>query len=203
MKTYRNSAITILTIPLILLLISCSKTDTGLKTPVSGKAREVQSDTEKSNIPVKKRMAFQSDRDGNSEIYVMYENGSGQTRLTKNATEDLYPTWSSTSDKIAFVSLRDGNGEIYVINSDGSGLRNLTQSLENEHWPAWSPDGKQLAFASDKDGDWEIFVMSAEGKEKTQITNNLVNDSEPAWIPTGKGISYSREHIGEPARIYL
>ena len=203
MNTYRDAVITILAIQLILFLISCSKTDTGSKTPVSGKAREIESNTGKSNTPTEKRIAFQSDRDGNFEIYVMDENGSGQTRLTKDAAEDLYPTWSPTSNKIAFTSLRDGNGEIYVINSDGSGLRNLTQSPANEHWAAWSPDGTQLAFASDEDGDWEIFVMSAEGKEKTQITDNKVNDSEPAWILTGKGISYSREPIGEPAKIYL
>jgi Tol biopolymer transport system component len=147
------------------------------------------------------KIAFQSDRDGNFEIYIMNENGSGQTRLTKNSAADLYPTWCPKSETIAFISLRDGNCEIYVINADGTSLRNLTLSSTNEHWPAWSPDGTQIAFASDQDGDWEIFVMDKDEKKRTQITHNLINESEPAWIPTGKGITYTRAQ--RPAKIYL
>jgi len=38
------------------------------------------------------RVAFYSDRDGNLEIYVMDTDGSGQTRLTGNPAEDLFPS---------------------------------------------------------------------------------------------------------------
>jgi TolB protein len=44
--------------------------------------------------PDGKRIAFQSDRDGNSEIYVMTRvPGSPQVRLTKSSGEDLVPDW--------------------------------------------------------------------------------------------------------------
>jgi Tol biopolymer transport system component len=39
------------------------------------------------------RIAFQSYRDGNDEIYVMNADGSGQTRLTNSRREDHYPAW--------------------------------------------------------------------------------------------------------------
>ena len=39
------------------------------------------------------RIAFSSERDGNLEIYVMNADGTGQTRLTKNRSVDLSPTW--------------------------------------------------------------------------------------------------------------
>ena len=35
------------------------------------------------------KIAFQSNRDGNEEIYIMNADGSGQTRLTDNPAEDL------------------------------------------------------------------------------------------------------------------
>ena len=38
--------------------------------------------------------AFNSNRDGNHEIYVMDADGSNQTRLTNNSDSDKYPSWS-------------------------------------------------------------------------------------------------------------
>lgn len=40
------------------------------------------------------RIVFQSDRDGNPEIYVMNADGSGLTRLTDDPANDLSPAWS-------------------------------------------------------------------------------------------------------------
>ena len=43
--------------------------------------------------PNGENVTFVSDRDGNSEIYVMDADGSNQTRLTNNSASDLYPSW--------------------------------------------------------------------------------------------------------------
>jgi Tol biopolymer transport system component len=40
------------------------------------------------------KITFTSDRDGNTEIYVMNaQDGSNQTRLTDNAASDALPEW--------------------------------------------------------------------------------------------------------------
>ena len=44
-------------------------------------------------VGVGRRIAFQSDRDGNDEVYVMNPDGSGQTRLTDNPAWDGSPSW--------------------------------------------------------------------------------------------------------------
>ena len=44
--------------------------------------------------PDSKRIAFQSYRDGNYEIYVMNADGTEQTRLTNNPKGDFSPAWS-------------------------------------------------------------------------------------------------------------
>jgi Tol biopolymer transport system component len=77
--------------------------------------------------PDGRKIAFVSDRDGNSEIYVMNANGSGQRSLTRNPAYDADPAWSPDGRKIAFVSNRDGNYGVYVMNADGSGQRRLAQ----------------------------------------------------------------------------
>jgi Tol biopolymer transport system component len=40
------------------------------------------------------RIAFESERDGNLEIYVMNADGSGVTRLTNDPASDSTPAWS-------------------------------------------------------------------------------------------------------------
>ena len=44
--------------------------------------------------PLTGRIALESDRDGNYEIYVMNADGSGLTRLTDNPAVDMSPAWS-------------------------------------------------------------------------------------------------------------
>ena len=39
-------------------------------------------------------IAFESDREGNNEIYTMNADGSNQTRLTFNDSFDVFPAWA-------------------------------------------------------------------------------------------------------------
>ncbi|MCX6021567.1 MAG: hypothetical protein NTZ05_07525, partial [Chloroflexi bacterium] len=85
-------------------------------------------------------IAFISNRDGNTELYVMNTDGSGQTRLTANlGAEDTLPAWSPNGRYIAFSS----GGSISVAAVDGSDTRSLANGGSR---PAWSPDGLHIAF---------------------------------------------------------
>ena len=61
------------------------------------------------------KIALETNRDGNNEIYVMNADGSNLTNLTNNAATDRTPSWSPDGTKIAFETNRDGNNEIYVM----------------------------------------------------------------------------------------
>ena len=76
--------------------------------------------------PDGRKIAFQSTRDGNREIYVMNADGSEKRNLTRNPAKDGRPSWSPDGRRIAFVSDRDGRLEAHVMNADGSGQRSLT-----------------------------------------------------------------------------
>src|SRR6185436_15232437 len=76
--------------------------------------------------PEGRRIAFASNRDGKTEIYVMEADGSNVSRLTNNLTDDDFPKWSPDGRKILFHSNRDGNWEIYVMEADGSNQTRLT-----------------------------------------------------------------------------
>jgi Tol biopolymer transport system component len=136
-------------------------------------------------------IVFASTRDGNSEIYVMDQDGSNQKRLTNNPAFDGEPAWSPDRSKIAFVSTRDGIQQIYVMNADGSNQTRVSSSLVYDGAPAWSPDGSKIAFHTNRDGNFEIYVMNADGSNPTRLTNNPALDVFPAWSPDGTKIAFS------------
>lgn len=63
------------------------------------------------------RLAFQSDRDGEVELYSMNLDGSAATRLTSSPDFEGNAAWSPDGTKIAFESSRDGGAEVYVMNA--------------------------------------------------------------------------------------
>lgn len=77
--------------------------------------------------PCSSKIAFTSSRDGNDEIYGMNADGSNQTRLTNNPSQDNTPSFNGDGSKIAFASARGGlYWEVYVMNADGSNQTLLT-----------------------------------------------------------------------------
>lgn len=143
------------------------------------------------------KIAFQSNRDGNFEIYVMNADGSAQTRLTNVPGLDVDPVWSPNGQKLVFISPRDGNQfEIYAMNPDGSAQTRLTNSPGvPEFSPTWSPDGQKIAFARSlfPSGESQIFVMNADGSGEVQLTNgSACGCEEPAWSPDGQKIAFTR-----------
>jgi Tol biopolymer transport system component/DNA-directed RNA polymerase subunit M/transcription elongation factor TFIIS len=148
------------------------------------------------------KIAFVSDRDGNYEIYVMNEDGSGLRRLTNNLNEDVMPCWSPDGRKIAFESRRDGNPEIYIMNADGTVQTNLTNNSSWDECPSWSPDGQKIAFHSLRDENHEIYTMNKNGSELNRLTNNRTNDMSPSWSPDGKKIAFFAQRDGNP-EIYI
>ena len=148
------------------------------------------------------KLVFSSDRDGNSQLYVMNADGSNERRLTRNLAQDGLPSWSPDGERIAFVSNRDGNLEVYVMNADGTGQTRLTNEPASDQDPTWSPDGTKVAFWSLRDGLAEVYVMNANGTGQTNLTNHPLADNLPTWSPDGTKIAFESSRDGN-VEIYV
>jgi hypothetical protein len=140
------------------------------------------------------KIAFASQRDGNSEIYVMNADGSGQTRLTNNAATDTHPGWSPEGSRIVFSSDRDGNREIYVMNADGTAQTRVTNDPSFDIQPVWSPDGTKIAFVTNRNnpaGDFHVWTMNANGTGASPLPGAGDDDHSPDWSPTAEKVAFS------------
>ncbi len=90
------------------------------------------------------RILFQSDLNGNNDIYLLTR--EGLRNLTNNPASDEFPKWSPDGRRIAFSSNRSGRYQIYVMSEDGTGIVQVTHSENDAIEQAWFPDGKRIAF---------------------------------------------------------
>ncbi len=120
------------------------------------------------------KIAFNTNRDNDFEIYVMNADGSNQTRLTNSPAEDAHPMWSPDGSKIVFHSRRTGNLDIFVMNADGSGVRQVTNTPTFEFFPVWSPDGTKISYTGNTlaPDNFDIYVMNVDGSGITRVTFN-------------------------------
>ena len=134
-------------------------------------------------------ITFDSDRDGNREIYSMDPEGANQVNLTNHPADDYDPVWSPDGAQIAFVSNREseeGSGvNIYKMNADGSEVT-LVSSNGDGQFPDWSPLGDKIAYNS---GD-DLYLANLTDGSVVNVTNSPERDSQPKFSPDGQRIAW-------------
>lgn len=141
--------------------------------------------------PDAQRVAFQSRRDGNWEIYILDLQNGAVTRVTNAPAYDGAPTWSPDGAQLAFESYRARNLDIWRVNADSTNPVNLTANDPGYDFaPAWSPDGKTIVFTSWATGNKQLFAVTPNGEQRTNLSNNRFHDEQPAWSPDSKHIAF-------------
>lgn len=146
-------------------------------------------------------VVFQSDRDGNWDLYRVSAFGGEVIRLTDDPGIDTAPTFNRAlipSDTlIAFQSNRLGKWDIFTVDLNGENLKRLTGGSlftpgHNNTDPVWAPlcGVRKLAFVSDRDGNEEIYLMNADGKGQQRLTNSPAADTDPDWSPAGDAVVF-------------
>jgi len=134
-------------------------------------------------------IAFQSNRDGNFEIYTMDAHGGAQRRLTENSANDIAPCWSPDGTRIAFASDRDGTWDIYTMRGDGGDLKQLTKGAGSNTAPSWTASGDRILFISTRDEIYgDVYRMNADGSGTERLTADTLVKDTPLLTPDGKTV---------------
>jgi len=124
------------------------------------------------------RIAFESSRTGDNEIFTMNPDGSVPINITNNPANDVFPAWSPDGTRLTFASDRAeaGNLDVYVMNADGTGVTRLTNAPGEDRGTSWTSDGQKIVFHSSRDRDathtFDIFTMNPDGTNQTKIFTN-------------------------------
>jgi len=146
--------------------------------------------------PPRGLVAFESERDGNSEIYLMNDDGSEERRrLTHHPAIDMQPAISPDGTKVAFVSDRLNDvDEIFIMDIDGSNLRHLDTGIEHDFAQgiAWHPSGEKLAFSFRSGGTFHLYEIREEGSGLEQLADSGEDLIRPRYRLDGTRILYTR-----------
>jgi Tol biopolymer transport system component len=158
-------------------------------------------DTDPSWAPDGSTLVFQSDRDGNWDIFTIRPKGTNEVQRTNSPADEMYPTWSPSGSAIAYVSNRSGDWDLYMLDLDNDQEYQLTSGTGDDLLPAWSPDGQWIAFQSNWDGDWEIYVYDVTSNTLSRLTDNSADDQAPSWNCGGNRVLFHSDQDGN-ADIY-
>ncbi|MCL4271736.1 MAG: PD40 domain-containing protein, partial [Anaerolineales bacterium] len=148
-------------------------------------------DSRPSRAPNDSWVVFQSNRNGNVELYYTDLVGSGEAvRLTETESNNTNPMYGPDSKTVVFQSDRGGNFNLFTIDQSTGKETQLTTESADEINPYYSPDIKKLVFQSNRNGNWDLYVLDVETATITQLTNSPLNETFPAWSPNGKQIAY-------------
>lgn len=175
--------------------------DLVLLDPVSGKQQALTDHTNENMFPRLSpdgaKVAYQSNRTGNDEIWLLDLVGTGETRLTNEPARDLVPDWSPDGSEMVFLSERRGKSEVWRMDKDGSNQRPLggPATAVGDEWeagataPRWSPDAKAVGYlVPDKRGSTLWIVDPADGSAKSSLTELLYFD----WYLDSKRLVYTK-----------
>jgi Tol biopolymer transport system component len=122
--------------------------------------------------PDGKKIAFESTRSGNYQIWVCNSDGQNQAQLTYLKDGAVGPYWSPDGRWITFSSKQDYNYDIFIISSNGGTPKRITNHVSHDMFPYWSKDGNWLYFSSDRSGIHQIWKISLKGGTAIQITRD-------------------------------
>ncbi|MBZ0289313.1 MAG: hypothetical protein K8I30_16960, partial [Anaerolineae bacterium] len=141
---------------------------------------------------------FQSNRDGNWELYVAPTNGGNPDavqRVTYNTVAiDSDPMWGP-NNFVVYESSRHGNWDLYLIDMATGQEYRLTDDEAEDINPFWSPDGSRIVFQSnraDENGQrrWQIYEINLMARTITRLSDGSSIDVEPQYAHDGTQIAY-------------
>jgi dipeptidyl aminopeptidase/acylaminoacyl peptidase len=147
------------------------------------------------------KIVFETNRDGNEEIYTMNADGTNRVDLTRNPADDTDPRWSSDGSRIVFASNRSGNYQIYTMNADGSAVTRVTHDANDDRRPTWTADG-HILFQNGSFPNRAIFRIRADGNGLQQLTPVSSDNATVAAAPRGGRIAFSSTRGDGTQRLY-
>jgi Tol biopolymer transport system component len=134
------------------------------------------------------RIAFDSDAEGEFDIWVIGANGGKPQRMTTDPANDGNPSWSRDGHWIYFDSARTGEQQVWKIPASGGEAIQVTR--DGGFAPLESPDGKFLYYVKSlvETSLWKIPVEGGRGAKVLEGLNDYLDlaivEKGVVFVPT-------------------
>jgi serine/threonine-protein kinase len=148
-----------------------------------------------------RRVAFQSDRDGDLAIFWQPADGGIAERITRPAPGESHApeSWSPKGDAFLFSITKGSDVSLWSFSlQDRKATPFGAVHSSNPTNAAFSPDGKWVAYASTERGIATIYVQPfpATGIKYQLFAKGSDSPHHPRWSPDGKELFYDPRITG-------
>jgi len=168
--------------------------------------RTVDSEAHLAWSPDSRKLAYSSDRDGATRLFLYDFPTTTEAQLTSGADSDHSPRFSPDGKTVAFVR---GDSDLRVVDVASKTERSIARGafdrppFAGEPPFAWSPDGEWLAFLSTGPKAFtNVMIVDAAGKTvrtASFVANAFANSI--SWAPNGKALFFDTGQRTEPRQI--
>ena len=149
--------------------------------------------------PDSRRIAFDSNAEGQQDIYVISARGGNPIRLTTHPVDDALPSWSQDGEGVYFTSRRSGRGEVWKVSVESGEPIQVTQ--DGGFGAFESTDGKFVYYMKDDQITTSLWKVPVGGGEETEVLESVYNRN---FSVTPQGIYFiPAPDTDEPDRSFL